>query len=206
MCQHTCPVTASLSDSAYELKRREDLAARKPDLRHGIEGGFKWRDWRAPCWKCAAAAISVRAAAASAAAAAHSMSGKRTRSNRDSATGVSALGKDVTGMAVVDSAMLRRAVTSLVAGHFALPDGKLLVAKVFLGNFGECGNSGRERSRSTTEGNGDGGSSNDDEHNDSETAQVRIALQTVKIAALTQTKIVETGAGTATCVHGISQT
>ena len=111
----------------------------------------------------------MRAAAASAAAAAHSMSGKRTRSNRDSATGVSALGKDVTGMAVVDSAMLRRAVTSLVAGHFALPDGKLLVAKVFLGNFGECGNSGRERSRSAdTEGNGDGGSSNDDEHNDSE--------------------------------------
>ena len=37
---------------------------------------------------------------------------------------------------VVDAAALRNAVSALNAGDFVLPDGQLLVVKVFLGNVG----------------------------------------------------------------------
>ena len=143
---HLPSVRSFLSDSALELKRREDRASASDNngwtsggggdpatttttTTGGGTGGHIAGSGRA----AVAAAIHARAAAATAAS--HGSS-KRGGSSSETKKAVRWEDGD---QSVVDSDMLRRAVSSLVAGHFVLPDGKLLVAKVFLGNNGPTG-------------------------------------------------------------------
>ena len=174
---HLPSVRSFLSDSALELKRREDRASASDNngwtsggggdpatttttTTGGGTGGHIAGSGRA----AVAAAIHARAAAATAAS--HGSS-KRGGSSSETKKAVRWEDGD---QSVVDSDMLRRAVSSLVAGHFVLPDGKLLVAKVFLGNNGPTGEAiaspkRRERTGSAT-GSGDGSGDDDSDDDD----------------------------------------
>ena len=185
---HLPSVRSFLSDSALELKRREDRASASdnngwtsgggggdPATTTGTGnssgnssssssgGGHIAGSGRA----AVAAAIHARAAAATAAS--HGSSKRGGSSSSETKKEVRWEDGDES---VVDSDMLRRAVSSLVAGHFVLPDGKLLVAKVFLGNNGPTGEcqiaspKKRERTGSATGSGGDGGSGDEDSDDD----------------------------------------
>ena len=143
---HLPAIRSFLSDSACELKRQQERAERQSQIANLVsEGaGSNKEAWAfggngVPVGSgvsVAAAAVSIRAAAASAAAAVHSASGKRLQAYDDEPVKMDISSKNNDG--VVSSEMLRKAVASLVAGHFVLPDGKLLVAKVFLGRYDSC--------------------------------------------------------------------
>ena len=116
---HLPSIRSFLSDSALELKRREEHAQMTRSLMGGTSKHLAGSGRAA-----ASAAIHARAAAASVTKRGSIISSRESKSTPQ--------WTDESDM--VDAGMLRKAVSSLVAGHFVLPDGKLLVAKVFLGN------------------------------------------------------------------------
>ena len=170
---HLPSIRSFLSDSALALKRQEDRATATGSVLETASTHMAGSGRAA-----ASAAIHARAAAASAAS--HGNTKRGSHNNNSSGAVASKPTSDWADESdMVDAGMLRKAVSSLVAGHFVLPDGKLLVAKVFLGNSGSThdvfdgqkkNKHRRDRSGSATGsvGEGDNNDDTDDDADDSD--------------------------------------
>eukprot|EP00949_MAST-11_sp_MAST-11-sp1_P004981 g4981.t1 len=163
---HLPAVRAFLSECAVRMKQKQRKQAEEVAYQKDIEG---------TSWLARGVTVAGSGAAAAAAAVAARNGAAAAAASADTSSAESGQGSAIDSKVmydVVDAAALRNAVSALNAGDFLLPDGQLLVVKVFLGNVGLESEARRQKDTaddgaSSDEGESDSSSSQSDDSSDS---------------------------------------